>query len=124
MRFVRYQAATANHRGHHVGVFGLANGLAAEGRLSEQEHRWWSASNAWLDQAYPDPAISDPEVFNRRVHPLVSCWFKRDALHLIERVPGYLQLLDAHCVPWRRVLSDDPGRVLYEDEVQVVVAPG
>ncbi len=29
----------------------------------------------------------------------------------------------AHHVPWVRVESDDPGRVIYEDDVQVVVVP-
>lgn len=123
MRFLRYQAATADQRGHHVGIFGLVNGLAAEGALSEGELLWWSSSNAWYDDAYPDPASSSPELFDRDVHPLVSCWFRTRAAHLLDRVPGYLQLLDDHGVAWCRVLSDAPGRVLYEDDVQVVVAP-
>lgn len=50
-------------------------------------------------------------------------WFKATAGHLIERVDGYLEILAAHEVACERVESTDPGRVVYEDEVQVVVVP-
>jgi hypothetical protein len=38
-------------------------------------------------------------------------------------VPGYLQLLDTHGVECVELRSADPGRVVYEDDVQVVVTP-
>jgi len=50
-------------------------------------------------------------------------WFKDSAHHLLERVEPYLKLLDAHQVPWERLERADPGRIIYEDEVQVVVVP-
>ena len=52
----------------------------------------------------------------------MECWFKLTATHLLERVPGYLALLDRYGVAWVERRSDAPGRVLYEDEVQIVVA--
>ena len=61
-------------------------------------------------------------MFDRDVNPITECWFKASAVTLIQRVEGYLRLLDAHGVRWERVESDRPGVIVYEDEVQIVVA--
>lgn len=123
MVFLRYEAVTPNDRGVHIGIFGLVNGLAHSGLLTVDERRWWRAANDWFNQAYPDPADVDPSLFDRSVHPEVSCWFKADATHLLERIPGHLALLDRHDIPWIERRSTNPGRVLYEDSVQIVCAP-
>ncbi len=120
---MRWESPTPNARGAHVGVFGLANGLAHRGVLSADDWTWWRASNDVGDAAYLDPATVDPTLFDKAVHPVTSCWFKTSAVHLLGHVPGYLALLDRYRVPWREVRPSDPGKVLYEDEVQVVVVP-
>jgi len=55
--------------------------------------------------------------------PRITCWFKSSADHLLGRLPGYLALLDRHGVAWTEHTSSEPGHILYEDAVQVVVAP-
>ncbi|MFE4588712.1 hypothetical protein [Streptomyces laurentii] len=121
--FVRFQGTTRSPRGHFPGVFALANGLARDGRLSTAEYRFWRESNDWYDAAYPDPSAGDPGVYDPTLNPGAVAWFKSTARHLIDRVPGYLALLAAHGVPCVRVESADPGRIVYEDDVQVVVVP-
>ncbi|MFE7408970.1 hypothetical protein [Streptomyces laurentii] len=121
--FVRFQGTTRSPRGHFPGVFALANGLARDGRLSTAEYRLWRESNDWYDAAYPDPSAGDPGVYDPVLNPGAVAWFKSTARHLIDRVPGYLALLAAHGVPCVRVESADPGRIVYEDDVQVVVVP-
>lgn len=121
--FVRYRDVTPNRRGVQVGIFALANGLAADGLLSEQDRRWWRASNDWYDAAYVEPASVDPAIFDREANPGAVCWFKASATHLLERVDGYLDLLDRHGVAWERVETDAPGRIVHEDDVQVVAVP-
>ncbi|MGW4158217.1 hypothetical protein [Streptomyces sp. NPDC004788] len=121
--FIRFQGTTRSPRGHFPGVFALANGLAREGLLSAEEHRFWRAANDWYDAAYPDPSATDPTVYDPELHPGAVAWFKATARHLLDRVPGYLDLLAAHGVACVRVESSDPGRVVYEDEVQVVAVP-
>ncbi|MFI5854675.1 hypothetical protein [Streptomyces parvulus] len=49
--------------------------------------------------------------------------FRPSASHLLVRVPGYLEILRAHGVACRSLRSADPGRVIYEDDVQIVVVP-
>jgi hypothetical protein len=87
--------------------------------LSSDEAEWLRTNNAWYEAAYPQPDVA---VFDRTVNPITECWFRSSAVALLARVDGYLALLDEHGVAWERITSDEPGLVVYEDAVQVVVA--
>jgi hypothetical protein len=123
-RFVRFQAVEPSERGIHVGVFGLVNVLGRRGSLDEVDEAYRVRMNRWFDDAYTDPSTVDPSVYDRAVNPLAVAWFKQPAAdQLVEATAGHLEVLDRHGVAWERVESDDPGRVVYEDEHQVVVVP-
>lgn len=107
----------------HIGIFGLANTLAKQGRLSADEYAVWRAGNDWYDAAYPDPSDTDPTVYDEAVHPRATAWFKDSATHLLDRIPPYLRILRAHGVSIMRIECADPGRIIYEDDVQIVVDP-
>ncbi|MFE1906810.1 hypothetical protein ACFW96_24535 [Streptomyces gardneri] len=121
--FVRFQGTVRGPRGNYPGVFALANGLAREGRLAGDEYTFWRTNNDWYDANYPDPSSTDPHVYDHELHPGAAAWFKTTAVHLVDRVAGYLDLLAAHGVACERVESSAPGRIIYEDDVQVVVVP-
>ncbi|MET3773585.1 hypothetical protein ACJJV6_17180 [Arthrobacter nitrophenolicus] len=44
-------------------------------------------------------------------------------MHLLTGVEFYTELLTRYGVGWQVLYSHDPGNVLYEDDVQIVVAP-
>lgn len=94
--FVRYQARVPNHRGIHIGVFGLANGLALEGKLSDTERAAWRAGNDWFNLPYPDPSKLNPGVYDPQVNPQAAAWFKDTAKHLLERIEPCLEMLMRH----------------------------
>jgi len=48
---------------------------------------------------------------------------QQSATHLLARVSGYLEILSAHGVGCRVLRPAAPGRVIYEDDVQIVVVP-
>ena len=123
LMFVRFQSAEPSPSGRYPGVFALANGLAHDGLLTADEHAWWRNNNDWFESAYMDPGPVDQRIFDRNVHPHTACWFKHGAAdHLLERLSGYLALLDKYGVGWVRLLSEAPGRIIYEDDVQIVVS--
>ncbi|MDF1479490.1 hypothetical protein PYV02_10395 [Leifsonia sp. H3M29-4] len=123
-QFVRYRARIPNARGVKVGIFALANGLAQNGRLAVEDEAWLREANDWYNRAYPNPSDVDPGVYDRVVNPGAVSWFKVGASDaLIERLADYVRLLDAHSVEWERVVTARPGRIVYEDEVQVVAVP-
>ncbi|MFI7382704.1 hypothetical protein [Streptomyces sp. NPDC049813] len=123
IEYLRYQSATPDAQGHYKGLFGLVNNLGRGGRLSAEQERFRRENNAWYDRAYTDPSTVDPAVYDPAVNPGATAWFKPSATHLFERIGGYLEILDAHGVRWTRAASADPGRVVYEDDVQIVVVP-
>ena len=120
VEYIRVEAAVDNSRGIRTGIFGLANGLAHSKALSDEEWSWWRANNDWYNDAYANPASIDANLFN---NPTATCWFKASALHLLDRVPGYLALLDRHSVAWAELRSQNPGQIIYDDDVQIVVIP-
>lgn len=121
--FIRYQSSVPNHRGIYPGVFGLANVLAHNGKLSDTDWAAWRSGNDWYNAAYPDPCKSDPTVYDSQVNPHAAAWFKDTATHLLERIEPYLDLLKRHDVQVVKIISADPGRIIYEDQVQIVVVP-
>lgn len=99
------------------------NGLGRAGQLSPEQHSIWRAGNDWFNAAYPDPSRSDSSIYDPTANPGATAWFKDSANHLLIRIPPYLEILAAHGVPCVRCESPNPGRILYEDDVQVVVVP-
>ncbi|ANJ08209.1 hypothetical protein [Streptomyces parvulus] len=122
-QYVRFQSPHRNSRGHFTGLFGLVNNLARAGRLSDEQEAFRRSNNTWYDAAYTDPSTVDPTVYDDEINPGAAAWFKPSAAHLLARVPGYLEILRAHGVACRSLRSADPGRVIYEDDVQIVVVP-
>ena len=122
-RYVRYQAAIPNRRGTYPGIFALANGLATCGRLSAEDRAAWRRANDRADRAYMDPATVDASVYDREISPTAQSWFKSTAKHLLADLYFYEDLLQRYGVEYHVMTSDDPGTLLYEDDVQIVVAP-
>ncbi|WP_369745189.1 hypothetical protein [Paenarthrobacter sp. AMU7] len=116
-RFVRYQSSTPDAKGRHLGIFALANRLAKEGSLSTEDWGGWRSTNEFYDAAYVTPEASIYAA------PGAQAWFKVSATHLLEKTDFYIDLLRRHDVPCRVFYSTDPGIVIYEDDVQVVVVP-
>jgi hypothetical protein len=119
--YVRYQSPVPDRRGRRIGIFGLVNMLGHRGYLSAGEEEFRRTTNAWYDATYTNPSTVDPAVYDD--NPLAAAWFKPSAAHLLEPIDGYLKILAAHNVPCERYTSAAPGRVLYEDQHQVVVVP-
>ncbi|MFF0338871.1 hypothetical protein [Kribbella sp. NPDC004875] len=121
--YVRYQSPVPDRRGRRIGIFGLMNMLGKRGLLSAAEEEFRRTTNAWYDAAYLNPASVDPAVYDPDVNPHAVAWFKPSAVRLFEPIPQYLVILAAHNLPCERYTSAAPGRVIYEDEDQVVVVP-
>jgi hypothetical protein len=121
--FVRFESDQPDEDGFRVGVFGLANVLARSGRLTPEDWAFWRSGNDWFDAAYADPGSVDPTLWDKEANPVVECWFKEAAVHVLGKVPGYLDLLARYGVRCVERRSADPGTILYEDDVQIVVRP-
>jgi hypothetical protein len=121
---VRWQGTESTPRRRiRPGVFALVNGLWLDGLLSPVECEFRQHGNAWFHGHLTVPTDVHPSVYDDQLNPGAGAWFKTTAVACLERVPGYLELLDRHGIPWERVVSRRPGRIVYEDEQQVVAVP-
>ncbi|MEU3015216.1 hypothetical protein [Nocardia asteroides] len=115
-RYVRFQGTHPDGSGRHPGVFVLVERLSAAGQLTAEQERFRRSGDEWFAAHLVDPYRVHPRV--RR--PGAAAWFKSTALPMLDRVTGYLTLLDAHGVGWERLDTDTPGIVLYDDPLQIV----
>jgi hypothetical protein len=112
--YVRFRSVHRGAKGYKVGVFGLVNVLGRHGMLSPDEERFRRENNAWFDAAYPSPTSHYQE------HARAVAWFKDTATELLDRIPGYLTILDAHRNAWEQARTSDPGMIVYQDACQVL----
>ncbi|MFJ3956066.1 hypothetical protein [Arthrobacter sp. NPDC090010] len=98
----------------------MSNRLAKEGRLSPEDWTSWRSANDYYDQAYATPHKS---IYDPAVNPAAQAWFKPTATHLLARIDFYTDLLTRYDIEYQLIHSTDPGKVVYEDDVQIVVVP-
>ncbi|WP_246132510.1 hypothetical protein [Microbacterium mitrae] len=105
------------------GVFALVNGLAAEGILTSDDAQWVRETNDHANAAYRDPSSVVADCYDPIANPGARSWFKATAEELLTLTRGYLELLARYDVRWVEPRTDSPGRITYEDDVQVVAVP-
>ncbi|WP_373992761.1 hypothetical protein [Arthrobacter sp. E44] len=121
--FIRYQSAVPNRRGRFPGVFAMANGLGNEGLLNEADRQWLRIANANASATHVDPTTVAADCYNSELNPGARSWFKAESTQLLNMTTTYLDLLDRYDIPWTALRTRNPGRIVYEDEVQVVAVP-
>jgi hypothetical protein len=121
--FIRYQSAVPNRHGRFPGVFALANGLRDDGRLDATEAQWLRAANDHANATYVDPTTVAPDCYDPVLNRGARSWFTSTAAELLEMTAPFLALLDRHDVPWAELRTRSPGRIVYEDAVQIVAVP-
>lgn len=91
--------------------------------------RWEDGCRADLRRNTPEPPLGRPKgqmrpgLADEMINPGARSWFTESAVDLIELTRTYLRLLDRHDVPWFELRTSRPGRVTYEDDVQLVAVP-
>lgn len=118
--FVRFQSAVPNRHGRHPGVFAMANGLGMDRMLTPEDQLWLRAANDAANAAYVDPSAVAPDCYDATANPGARSWFKTDAATLLGMTRDYLALLDRYGIAWVELRTSQPGRIVYEDGVQVV----
>ena len=115
--FVRFVVGSdGEHHRELTGIVTEARLLRDAGRLSSEEAAQLEESYNWLNDHLPVPP------FATRGWPRdVVGWFRDDAHDVIARMWDLVALLEEHGCPVRLLRSKNPGRVLYQDDFQVVV---
>lgn len=67
--------------------------------------------------------LKKPTSFGRDKLRLGICWFKTDATEHISRIWEMVQILERNNIFVKKIRTDKPGYVIYEDEWQLVAEP-
>jgi hypothetical protein len=115
--FVRFVVGTdgENHR-WLTGIITEARFLRDRGQLTPYQQAWLEDAYAWLNAHLPCPPFSTSDWGSEAVS-----WFKDTAEPSIKKMWEIVALLKEHGVAVRLLRSRNPGKILYEDDFQIVV---
>ncbi|MDI2036358.1 hypothetical protein [Paenarthrobacter nitroguajacolicus] len=116
--FQRFHAGYVGRTGVAVGVFVAVDHLRRAGKLSEQEIVLYAMTDVWFQENLPNPPFYDDGNSIGAV-----TWFRDTSDSMTGRLQPLLSILDSNDVTWQRSVSDDPGRIVYEDQWQIGVIP-
>lgn len=115
--FVRFVVGTdgENHR-WLTGIITEARLLRDRGQLAPYQAAWLEDTYAWLNDHLPCPPFS-----TSNWGPEAVSWFKDTAEPSIKKMWEISTLLEDHGTAVRLLRSKNPGKVVYEDDFQIVV---
>lgn len=115
--FVRFVVGSDGQ--HHKEL----TGILTEARLLRDRDQLTADEGARLEELYGwfNTHVPVPPFASGRFPRDAVAWFKDDAVKPVGRMWDVVALLREHGFDVRLLRSANPGRVVYEDEVQVVV---
>jgi hypothetical protein len=115
--FIRFVVGS-EHEDHRwlTGIVTEARLLRDRGELERHQAVWLERTYEWLNDHLPCPPFS-----SSGWGPEAISWFKDDAGPPIKKMWEIVAFLREHGIPVRLLRSKNPGKILYEDDFQIVV---
>ena len=115
--FVRFVVGSdGQYHKELTGIFTEARVLRERGDLTAEEDARLEELYEWFEEQVPVPPFSTGRFPRDAV-----AWFKDDAGKPVTKMWDIVALLREHGVEVRLLRSANPGRVVYDDRVQVLV---
>ena len=122
-RFIRFEVEEAHEDSlQPTGIFQVLPKLEDSGTLARREARELHDMQLWFARHLPVPSRWSR---SRRANaaPRAICWFRREALASFPHLDRLICVIAKHGFPVRRVLTNRPGYVVYEDDFQIAAEP-
>ncbi len=118
--FVRFVVGTdAENPAWLTGIFTEARLLSDRGEVFDYEAERLEAIFDWFNEHLPCPPFGKKLKAGEWTRHAVA-WFRAEAKRPIGRMWDIVAILEEHGVAVRMVTTEKPGRIVYEDEYQVV----
>lgn len=119
LKYVRIQERNSENRTDTpAGIFTAVWRLEQDGLITDEEKAvFHEIAFIWFEDNLPKPPIYD----DNRTEKLIA-WFKTaTAGKMLEKLQPLINILDKYKNPYEIVYTNFPGKIIYEDEWQVVV---
>lgn len=90
--------------------------------MSLAEHIWYINTASWFNHNLDNPTCFDRPALGN-VGLQAQSWFKYKISAHLEKSLSVVKLLRKHGVSVNVKLTGNPGKIIYEDELQVVALP-
>lgn len=120
-RYVRFVAdeGETDDGYDQTGVFTIAQGCSDDGRFNQYERDRLEQIFDWFNEHLPCPPF-EANLKSRAWSRDCVAWFHESASHMIANMWELVWMLQEAGVPARMITTTKPGKVLYEDEYQIV----
>jgi hypothetical protein len=117
--YIRFAVGEKDEDSHvALGIFQAAARGLESGTISGADAEEMAELKQWFNENLEKPAS-----FGRGKLSLGICWFKTDATEHISRIFEMARILARNGISVRKIKTDKPGYVVYEDEWQLVAEP-
>ena len=116
MSLIRFEVSHKDEdSGRPAGCFMAAEQLLINQGVEQWHHEELQALLKYFDAELPEPEVMEEWEYRRAV-----CWFKEDAVEMIQKMWVLAGILKEYGIGVEVVRSKRPRHVLYEDDYQVV----
>jgi hypothetical protein len=117
--YVRFVIGRKDEDSHvEQGVFQAAAHALEWQNITASDADELNELRAWFSEN-----LEKPPSFGRDKLRLGICWFKSDATEHISRIWEMVRILERNSIYVKKIRTDKPGYVIYEDEWQLVAEP-
>jgi hypothetical protein len=108
--------------GREMGLFSAGGILRDEGKLYDYEVKLRKQIMQWFSNNLKVPDVQASQS-NHYTKPLAISWFKSSAKSHISKMREYAEILNSHDVHVKQIVTERPGKIVYEDEFQIAAIP-
>ncbi|BFM22066.1 hypothetical protein R50076_31150 [Gilvimarinus japonicus] len=104
------------------GIFAAMGDAKRKGSMSLREHVWYINVASWFNFSLKNPACFERPICNT-IKFRAQSWFKLSVSEHLDKSLSVAQLLRKHGITVHVRLADEPGSIVYRDNLQIVVVP-
>ncbi len=108
--------------GRQMGLFMAMRELKDQNELYDYEEELVTELHHWFDLYLEAPPVQASESRYYST-PMAISWFKSSAVDHISKMREFGQILEAHDVYVTELITQRPGKILYQDKYQIAAIP-
>jgi hypothetical protein len=108
--------------GREMGIFVAGGILSDDGHLYDYQIKHRKELMTWFTNnlEVPDAQASESNYYSK---PQAISWFRSSASEHISKMREYAEILKSHDVQVKQLVTERPGKIVYQDKYQIAAIP-